>query len=218
MGDDIPAPVAPVLQELFKENEEKLKFVPTLIKPLPEEEEAVRSRSPIQPDVSIPYYKNKYLEAKKEFIANPDAKFSELAQRYDIPIQRLIVLAKQDNWEGQRVTVAAKASEKSLALLEESLADLNTRHLAYLRATQKVAVKAIKRLMKNSKELKPRDTLSFLIESVKLEREIRGVAKSQPKIVNIITNQQAIIQKYKQKEAGEIVEEDDGRSESDLDA
>jgi hypothetical protein len=87
-------------------------------------------------------------------------------------------------------------------LVENSLAEVKSRHALIGKMLQRVGVKTIKSFKKS---LEAKEALSYLVEGVRIEREAHGIGKEQPKIVNIITQQQAIIDKYKVKENGQTV-------------
>jgi hypothetical protein len=59
---------------------------------------------------------------------------------------------------------------------------------------QKLGQKSIR---KAKPILNPRDSLEYITEGVRIEREAYGMDRQSPKIVNIIAQQQKVIQKYK---------------------
>jgi hypothetical protein len=185
------------LSDILDQNSQKLielsekPLVPRK-KPIPPKFEPV-----IKVDVKDPWF-----EAKKEYLSDPEAKILRIARKYGIANRELANTIKSEGWEAQRKNLYARADAKMQNLVENSLAEVKSRHALIGKMLQKVGVKTIKQFKKS---LEAKEALSYLVEGVRIEREAHGIGKEQPKIVNIITQQQAIIDKYKVKDNGQPV-------------
>ena len=176
------------ITKILEENAKAL-LAPPEVKPPPKKMEPK-----IVPDVVINYSSDPWFEAKKEFLANTEVKVTELAKKFNLPLPILIQKIKQEGWEKQRQNIFARADAKAQNLLENNAADIKARHALVGKMLQKVGLKSIKSWKVT---LGPKDALQYLVEGVKLERDAHGLGQNQPKIVNIITQQQAIIDKYR---------------------
>lgn len=180
------------IADILKKNNETLIDLsnkPVLIqrkKPIPPKFEPV-----VKVEVKDPWF-----EAKKEYLSDPEAKILRIARKYGIANRELANRIKIEDWEAQRKNLYARADAKMQDMVESSLVEVKSRHALIGKMLQRVGVKTIKTLKKS---LEPREALNYLVEGVRIEREAHGMGKEQPKIVNIITQQQAIIEKYKAK-------------------
>ncbi len=187
MSDDID------LSDILKENSQELvkladkpAELPKKLKPLPKMEAVVAIE-----------VKDPWLEAKKEYLADPEAKVLTIARKNKISVRTLSHRIKEEGWEAQRKNLYARADAKMQNMMENSMAEIKGRHALIGKMLQKVGVKTIKSMKVN---LQAKDALNYLVEGVRIEREAHGLGKEQPKIVNIINQQQAIIDKYKVKD------------------
>jgi len=139
-------------------------------------------------------YKSKVLEAKKEYLTDTDARPVALAKKYGINPIKLQQIMKDENWDKQRLTIYVRADEKAREIMESTLAEVKSRHILIGNMLQKFGQRSIK---KAKPILNPRDSLEYITEGVRIEREAYGMDRQSPKIVNIIAQQQKVIQKYK---------------------
>lgn len=161
---------------------------------------------PVIPEVKIYYNQNKWFNIKKEYLENPDINFETLALNHGIGHAKIIARrAREEDWEGQRANILDKADFRLRQELEKEYVNAKKRHIVEARVMQKLGLTSMKRYPK----LRPFEALKYVTEGVRIEREAYGLHKEQPKIVNIITQQQAIIDRYKIKKQGK---ETDGES------
>jgi len=139
-------------------------------------------------------YKSKLLEAKKEYLTDMDSKPVSLAKKYGIDPLKLQQIMKEENWDKQRLSLYIRADEKARQIMESTLAEVKSRHILIGNMLQKLGQKSIR---KAKPILNPRDSLEYITEGVRIEREAYGMDRQSPKIVNIIAQQQKVIQKYK---------------------
>ena len=133
---------------------------------------------------------------------NPDINFETLALNHGIGHAKIIAAkAKEEDWEGQRLNILDKADFTLRQELEKEYVNTKKRHIVEARVMQKLGLTSMKRYPK----LRPFEALKYVTEGVRIEREAYGLHKEQPKIVNIITQQQAIIDRYKIKNKKEEV-------------
>jgi len=183
------------LSDILDQNSQKL--IELSEKPLVPKKKPIPPK--FEPVVKVDV-KDPWLEAKKEYLSDPEAKILRIARRYGLPNRELTYKIKDEGWEAQRKNLYARADAKMQNLVENSLAEVKSRHALIGKMLQKVGVKTIKQFKKS---LEAKEALSYLVEGVRIEREAHGIGKEQPKIVNIITQQQAIIDKYKVKDNGQ---------------
>jgi len=183
------------LSDILDQNSQKL--IELSEKPLVPKKKPIPPK--FEPVVKVDV-KDPWLEAKKEYLSDPEAKILRIARRYGLPNRELANKIKDEGWEAQRKNLYARADAKMQNLVENSLAEVKSRHALIGKMLQKVGVKTIKQFKKS---LEAKEALSYLVEGVRIEREAHGIGKEQPKIVNIITQQQAIIDKYKVKDNGQ---------------
>ena len=180
-------------QQIVKENENKIEEIKPLEKlPAPKYENEVVTKtivvlSPVQ-------YKSKLLEAKKEYLTNTDIKPHELARKHGIKPIELQQIIQKENWDRQRLQVYTRADERVKQLLEVTLAEVKSRHILIAKMVQKLGQKSLR---KAKPILGPRDSLAYITEGVRMEREAYGMDKQSPKVINIIAQQNKIIEKYK---------------------
>mgnify|MGYP001612691972 CR=1 FL=1 len=161
-----------------------------------------RTVVPVIPEVKVYYNQNKWFNIKKEYLENPDINFETLALNHGIGHAKIIAAkAKEEDWEGQRLNILDKADFTLRQELEKEYVNTKKRHIVEARVMQKLGLTSMKRYPK----LRPFEALKYVTEGVKIEREAYGLHKEQPKIVNIITQQQAIIDRYKIKNKKEEV-------------
>ena len=161
-----------------------------------------RTVVPVIPEVKVYYNQNKWFNIKKEYLENPDINFETLALNHGIGHAKIIAAkAKEEDWEGQRLNILDKADFTLRQELEKEYVNTKKRHIVEARVMQKLGLTSMKRYPK----LRPFEALKYVTEGVRIEREAYGLHKEQPKIVNIITQQQAIIDRYKIKNKKEEV-------------
>ena len=179
--------------DIIEENEKEIEKLPHKVAPV----NAQPKKDPtVEPFVLVPFNKDPWFEAKKDYLMDSEAKITEIAKKYKIQKDMLIKRAREENWDAQRKNVFARADAKMKEVAENTLAEVKDRHAMIGRMLQKIGTTSLK---KYKAVLGPKDALQYLVEGVRMEGEARGLRKDQPKIVNIITQQQAIIDKYKKK-------------------
>jgi hypothetical protein len=199
---------------ILAENDSKIKEV-TEIKPLTEEdvlpqvEEDEEEEGEVQyePIVQSIEVKNRWLEAKKEYLSNQDAKVVELSRKYKIDPIKLQQRIKEEKWESQRMQLFARADEKARSLMESSMAEVKSRHILIGQMLQKLGQKSIRRV---KPLLDTKQSLNYIVEGVRIEREAFGLDKQSPKIVNIIAQQQQVLTKYRKNGQSTTVTSTDG--------
>ena len=140
-------------------------------------------------------YRGKYLQVvKKEYLTDVDTKPLELSKKYGINPIELQKLMKDENWDKQRLTLYVRADEKAREIMESTLAEVKSRHILIGKTLQRLGQSSLR---KAKPILNPRDSLNYMAEGVRIEREAYGMDKQSPRIVTIIAQQQKIIQKYK---------------------
>ena len=187
------------IKQILEKNEEVIEAIGDKPKPLPHYDDQypkeVRNVVERTSIVITPVpYKNKFLEAKKEYLTDVDAKPVELAKKYRINPIELQKMMREENWDKQRLNLYVRADEKARELMESTLSEVKSRHILIGKMLQKLGQTSIRKV---KPILAPKEALSYITEGVRMEREAYGMDKQSPKIVNIIAQQQKIIQKYK---------------------
>lgn len=158
-------------------------------------EKKVRENTP-EPIVNIIVKPGRWRQILSEYLSDEEVDVKALAKKYMVEPKLLYDRVKQENWEAKRKNVFARVDAKMLMKVEETASDVKVSHIKQARILQKIGLKSIKKLKVT---LEPKEALMYVVEGVKMEREAYGMGKDQPKIVNIITQQQAIIDKYKKR-------------------
>lgn len=185
------------IEKTLAENEKKLQELPEVLPPLAEvEEEKPKANLPPDPSI-VTALSNKYdpyMEAKREFLVTPDMTTWDLARKHRLNFDHLNEMAKVENWESQRTRYLERKLEE---VIEEKKKHTNEEDEKIGTFMIQMAVRSLKK--RRTVPLSFRESKDFLVEGVKIRRQALGLEKGGPKIVNIINQQQAIIEKYKQK-------------------
>ena len=132
--------------------------------------------------------------AKREYIVTPEIDMKELAKKHDLPYEILKEVAQRENWESQKTRFFDRELEKVM-LDKRKKVDEEHEKIGMLMIQSAIrSLKKNRRLVMDFKEAK-----DYLVEGVKLRRQALGMEKGSPKVINIINQQQAIIEKYKVK-------------------
>lgn len=176
---------------IIEQNEQDLKLPP---KPAPLVEEVYFRQPPVKVMEINPTAADRWTKIKKEFLEDREVDVIELAKKYDVEPRMLYKRIGEERWESERKNIFARADAIYQNSLTGNLAEVKARHAKYARALQQMALKSLR---KQKQFLSPKEALAYMDIGVKMEREAHGLGKDQPKIVNIITQQQAIVDKYK---------------------
>lgn len=189
------------LEAILEENDQKLDKIPKEPKPLTtglEQDEHVAYETveivPVPQNIqtNVPWF-----QLKTEYLADATTTLSALAKKYHLRVDSVDKKAREERWDEQRKDLYKKADDAARMVIQEDLVQVKSRHLNSAKLLQRTARTIIKKI---ADQMTPKDALQFMVEGIKIEREALGMNKKEPKIVNIITQQQEIIQKYRRKD------------------
>jgi len=177
------------IDAILEENKDKLAQMPEKPEPL--------THKPVkQALVPVDTMTTGWLELKKEYFLTDKPNLSALSRKYWVDFATLIRKVKEEQWENQRKAIMARADAKLKEYVSDSLGEIKGRHIIIGKALQKIGMRSMK---KYKATLNPKDSVHYIAEGIRIEREAHGMDKQSPKIVNIITQQQGVIEKYKAK-------------------
>lgn len=184
-------------EEILENNAEKLESIPEDPVILPEQQREVEGRDlQVRESAFKSFLSTRWFDLKKEYLSDPEAELKKLGRKYNVTVEMVRKRIKEEGWEKQRKNLFARADSLAQQKLEQTLSEVKVRHIKIATMLQKVGIKSIK----NYKiPLKHSDSLKYITEGVRIERETRGLSQDKPQIVNIISQQQAIIKKYRKK-------------------
>lgn len=189
------------LEAILEENDKKLEKIPKEPKPLTaglEQDEHVAYETveivPVPQNIqtNVPWF-----QLKTEYLADATTTLANLAKKYHLRTDLVEKKAREERWDEQRKELYQRADAAARKVIEEDLVQVKSRHLNSAKLLQRTARSLIKKI---TDQMTPKDALQFMVEGIKIEREALGMNKKEPKIVNIITQQQQIIQKYRRKD------------------
>lgn len=144
-----------------------------------------------------------WFEMKKEYLADPTLTLMDVARKHQVSGSAISVVAKREGWLLLRGEIYKRAEEKAIQKTEKDLAEVKVRHAGIGRILQAKGITA----MKTKPVRSAKEALAYTTEGVRVEREAAGLDRGQsPQVVNIISQQREVIDRYKVEE-GEIEEE-----------
>lgn len=106
-----------------------------------------------------------------------------VAKNAGVPTTELVGHAKKFEWHKRLQGIVKKSEQRTLDLMEETIAQVNLRHVNRLRKMQEKAYD----VLANAVIDKPADAIRLLLASTAMEREILGVKDQQNDAVSVLT-------------------------------
>lgn len=105
-----------------------------------------------------------------------------VARNAGVPAPMLVAHAKKFQWPSRLNMVAAKAEEKTMEMMSETIAQVNIRHVTALRKLQEKAFNFLETAVID----KPADAIRLLMDATKLERDILGIKEQQNDVATVL--------------------------------
>lgn len=135
-----------------------------------------------------------FYEAKREFLVTPNSTLEEVARKHGVDIVLIAEIAKRENWVSQQTNYLDQKFDKMLAEKKQQTEQENEKIGTFMIQMALRSLKKQRRLVLSFKEAK-----EYLVEGVRIRNQAVGLEKGQSKVVNIINQQQAVIERYRKK-------------------
>lgn len=107
-----------------------------------------------------------------------------VAKNAAVPTTELVAHAKKFGWHTRLTGLVKGAEKKTMELMEETIAQVNLRHVNRLREMQTKAYQALENMVID----KPADAIRLLTEATKMERDILGLKDHQNDALSVLTD------------------------------
>lgn len=144
-----------------------------------------------------------WLAIKRDYLTDETLTYKDLGKKYGVTGTAIGKVARREKWYELRRAIHKKAEEKMLQKIEDDISAAKLRHVKLGKLLQDKGKKALDN--DGVKIKKAKDVATFIKEGVNIERQAREMDKKEPKVVNIITQQNAMIERYKKE--GESIDD-----------
>lgn len=140
-----------------------------------------------------------WLAIKKDYLTDETATYEGLAKRYKVTGPAIGKMARREKWYELRKAIHKRAEERMLMKIEEEVSAAKTHHVKLGKLLQDKGESALMDGKNPVKIKQAKDVVAFIREGVNIERQAREMDKKEPKVVNIITQQNAMVDRYKKE-------------------
>ncbi|RLF05875.1 MAG: hypothetical protein DRJ64_05080 [Thermoprotei archaeon] len=127
----------------------------------------------------------KQLQAKAMYLAGWH-NLEKISEVLKVPIETLEAWRTGFGWDREKPYFEEALTKRNDAILLESIAQMNARHLKMLHKIQKLASKSLDKIEEADVVLSPAEIAKFIEIGIKSERLIRGQATDRKEIIGIV--------------------------------